>query len=59
MKSRVHHATLFALYQLCIVLGIVAMPLALATRRFGVTIPIHRLIKDVGDAYEAAQMNAQ
>ncbi|MFC4437368.1 MULTISPECIES: hypothetical protein [Natrialbaceae] len=55
MKSRVHRATLFALYQLCIVVGIIAMPVAMATRRVGFTLPLHRLIENVGEAYEAAQ----
>ncbi len=57
MKSRVYHATLFALYQLCIVLGIIAMPLAIATRQVGFTLPLHRLIENVGAAHEAARMN--
>ncbi|WP_255191169.1 hypothetical protein [Natronobeatus ordinarius] len=55
MKSRVHHATLFALYQLCIVLGILAMPVAIVARQAGVTLPIHRLLVRVGEAYENAQ----
>ncbi|MFC6718465.1 hypothetical protein ACFQGT_00685 [Natrialbaceae archaeon GCM10025810] len=55
MKSRVHHATLFALYQLSIVIGIVAMPLAIAAHQVGFSLPIHRLITNVGDAYENAQ----
>ncbi|MDG5759608.1 hypothetical protein QA600_09675 [Natronococcus sp. A-GB1] len=52
MKSRVYHATLFALYQLCIVVGILAMPLAMATRQVGYTLPLHRLIENVGEAYD-------
>jgi hypothetical protein len=55
MKSRAHRATLFALYQLCIVVGILAMPLAMITRQVGFTLPLHRLIENVGEAYEAAQ----
>lgn len=55
MKSRVYHATLFALYQLCIMTGIIAMPLALAARQAGVTLPIHRLLARVETAYENAQ----
>ena len=55
MKFRVHRATLFALYQLCIMVGIIAMPIAMATRRIGFTLPLHRLIENVGDAYEATQ----
>ncbi len=53
MISRVYHATLFALYQLCIVIGIVAMPLAIAARQAGLTLPIHRVLANVEEAYEA------
>ncbi|MBZ6496426.1 MULTISPECIES: hypothetical protein [Natrinema] len=53
MISRAYHATLFALYQLCIVIGIVAMPLAIAARQAGVTLPVHRILENVEEAYEA------
>ena len=56
MKARVHHATLFALYQLCIALGILAMPVAIVAHQAGVTLPIHRLLARVGDAYENTQV---
>lgn len=55
MKSRAYHATLLALYQLCIALGIVMMPLAIAARQAGVSIPIHKVLASVGDAYENSQ----
>lgn len=55
MKSRVYCATLFALYQLCIALGIAAMPVAIAARQAGFTLPVHRLLVSVGEAYENAQ----
>ncbi|NGM71026.1 hypothetical protein G6M89_18790 [Natronolimnobius sp. AArcel1] len=55
MISRVYRATLFALYQLCIVVGITMMPLAIAARQAGFTLPIHRLLENVEDAYTAAQ----
>ncbi len=55
MISRVYHATLFALYQLCIALGIVMMPLAIAARQAGIRIPIHKLLETVGTAYENTQ----
>lgn len=54
MSSPVHRATLFALYQLTIAVGIFAMPLAIAARRVGLSVPIHRLISSVGEAYEDA-----
>ena len=55
MISRVYRATLFALYQLCIVIGIAVMPLAVAARQAGFTLPIHRVLENVEDAYEATQ----
>ena len=55
MISRAYHATLFALYQLCIVIGIAAMPLAFAARQAGLTLPVHRILATVEDAYEATQ----
>ncbi|ELZ13352.1 hypothetical protein C477_22890 [Haloterrigena salina JCM 13891] len=50
-----YHATLFALYQLCILIGIVAMPLAIAARQAGVTLPIHRVLANVEEELEARQ----
>ncbi|MCU4752020.1 hypothetical protein OB919_08490 [Halobacteria archaeon AArc-curdl1] len=58
MITRAYHATLFALYQLCIAVGIVLMPLALATRRVGVSLPIHKLLATVGEALENASQPA-
>ncbi|WP_254768328.1 hypothetical protein [Salinilacihabitans rarus] len=55
MKSRVHRATLFALYQTCIAVGILVMPVAIAASQAGFTLPVHRLLERVGDAYEEAQ----
>lgn len=55
MKSRAHRAMLFALYQLSILVGILAMPLALLTRQAGFTVPIHRLITRIETAHENAQ----
>ncbi|GAB3026672.1 hypothetical protein [Natronobiforma cellulositropha] len=55
MKSRVYCASLFALYQLTIALGIFVMPLAIAAHQVGYTLPIHRLLTNVGERYENAQ----
>lgn len=57
MIERLHRATLFALFQLSIVLGILAMPLALAARRAGLQLPVHRLVEELGNAYDDAQAN--
>lgn len=54
MKSRVYHATMFALYQLTIALGIVAMPVAIMARQAGLSLPIHRLLETVEAAYQDA-----
>lgn len=58
MITRAYHASLFALYQLCIAVGIVLMPLALAANRAGVSIPIHKLLASVGEALENASQPA-
>lgn len=55
MISRAYHATLFALYQLCIVVGIVAMPIAMAARQAGLNLPVHRVLANIETAYEATQ----
>ena len=55
MISRVYCATLFALYQTCIAIGIALMPLAIAANQAGFTLPIHRVLSSVGTAYEDAQ----
>lgn len=55
MTSRVRRASLFALYQLSILFGIVAMPLALLTRQAGLNVPVHRLLTRIETAYDNAQ----
>jgi hypothetical protein len=56
MIERVYHACLFALYQLSIALGILAMPAALAVQQTaGRAPPVHRVVDRVGTAYENAQ----
>jgi len=54
MASRPYTATVFALYQLSVVLGIVLLPVALAARRAGVPLPLHRIIGRLHTAYEHA-----
>lgn len=52
MESRLYRITLFALYQLTVLVGIALLPVALVARRAGVPLPIHRLIERLGAAYE-------
>lgn len=52
MTQRVKRFALLAAYQLSITLGIVLLPVALAFRRMGVVLPVHRFIDRIGNAYE-------
>jgi hypothetical protein len=45
----------FTVYQLTLLVGILAMPLALATRRLGVRLPLGDLVAAAGRAYENAR----
>jgi hypothetical protein len=58
MRSIIQRATVLMLYQLSILSGIVLLPVAVAMRRVGVTLPLHRVIDRVGDAYERTATNA-
>jgi hypothetical protein len=52
MRSTLNRATVFALYQLSLLTGILLFPLAVAMRQVGVTLPVHRAIDRLGAAYE-------
>ncbi len=54
MNARLYRTTLFALYQTSLAAGIVMLPLAVQLRRYGVTVPVHRLIETLERAYENA-----
>jgi hypothetical protein len=49
-----YRKTVFALYQFTVAVGILLMPLAVATRKLGVSLPLHRLVETLGEAYEGA-----
>ncbi len=53
MITRLYHLTLFALYQTTVAVGLLMLPLALAMKRIGFTLPLHRLIGRMERAYEA------
>ena len=55
MIDSAHRATLFALYQLSIAIGIALLPFALAASRVGVRLPIHRVVEGLGQRYERAR----
>ncbi len=52
MESRLYRATLFALYQLTVLVGLVTLPIALLVRQMGITVPVHRVIDRVEAAYD-------
>ena len=58
MENRLYRSALFAVYQFTLLLGIVLLPVALVMRQFGVTLPIHRIVARLADAYENATPDA-
>jgi hypothetical protein len=54
MVTRLYRGLLFALYQLTLLVGIAMLPVALVLRQFGLTLPFHRMVQRLGDAYDAA-----
>jgi hypothetical protein len=50
--DRITRATLLVLYQLTLLAGILLMPVALVTERFGLRLPIDRAVRRLGNAYE-------
>lgn len=54
MIGPAYRLTLFALYQIALVAGIVMLPLALAARQVGVSLPFGRVVRDLERSYEAA-----
>ena len=53
MASQVYRASVFALYQFSIVLGIALLPVAILARQVGVRLPLGELVDRLGAAYEA------
>jgi hypothetical protein len=54
MISILERAALYALYQASIALGILLMPVALVLGRVGITLPIHRVVERLDEAYANA-----
>jgi hypothetical protein len=55
MAARLYTATVFALYQLALLAGIVLLPVAMVTERFGVRLPVHRAVDGLNEAYEQSR----
>lgn len=52
MMEMLRRSAVFAAYQLTVLLGIVLLPLAVMARRFGVTLPIGRMVTQMDETYE-------
>jgi len=50
--ERAYRVTLLVLYQLTLLVGIVALPFAVIARRVGVRLPVHRAVERLGEKYE-------
>ncbi len=54
MIAAVQRASIFALYQMSIAIGILLLPIALIARLLGITLPIHHVVDRLGEAYTDA-----
>jgi hypothetical protein len=55
MINILERAALYALYQASIALGILLLPVALLLGRVGVTLPVHRVVEWLDQAYANAR----
>lgn len=53
MFETTYRISVFALYQVTVMLGILLLPVALLAQRFGVTFPLGYLVERLGTAYES------
>ncbi|UPW00153.1 hypothetical protein M0R88_16770 [Halorussus gelatinilyticus] len=53
MSTRIHRAIVFALYQTTVAASILLLPLAVLTRQLGVTLPAHKIVQRLEQAYDA------
>lgn len=54
MTGPTYRITLFALYQIALVAGIALLPLAVAAKQVGLTIPFGRLVRSLERSYAEA-----
>ena len=52
MMTDLRRATAFVCYKIAVLIGIVALPFALLTRQFGLTLPIGRVVDTAAQTYE-------
>jgi hypothetical protein len=53
MITRLSNVALFALYQTTIAFGLLLLPLAVAMKHVGLSLPVHRLLARVERSYDA------
>ncbi len=52
MFAPLRRMTLFALYQMSVLTGILLLPVAVMARRVGVPFPMHRIMEFISNAYD-------
>lgn len=52
MMTDLRRASAFVCYQITVMIGIVALPFALLAQRFGLTLPIGRVVDTAAQTYE-------
>lgn len=55
MADRLYTATLFVLFQFTLLTGILLLPVAMVTERFGFRLPIDSAVEGLNEAYEQSQ----
>ncbi|MFB6202295.1 MAG: hypothetical protein ABEI98_09815 [Halorhabdus sp.] len=53
-----YRASVFVLYQLSLLVGILLLPIAIGLRRVGLSLPIDRVIERLGNAYDRTASNS-
>lgn len=53
MVNPIYRATVFALYQVSLLVGVAMLPVALAVRRVGLTLPVDRVVDRLRESYAA------
>lgn len=51
MPTTLYRATVFALYQLSLLAGVLLLPVALLVRQVGVDLPLGRVVDRLNEAY--------
>lgn len=57
MFARLRSLLLLALYQTCLFVGILLLPVALVARRVGIPVPFHRVVRRLADATGRGESN--